>query len=140
MIKTLKKPIIGYKKAKFYGSYGADCIVKLRIPVGAKVRADNDKNLSFLGETHRRQLTDTGGEVGSQKLRSSKARVLSVTSNGRGPTLKESAVPKSSRGWVVYKAGRVVKPRMPFALTDKACASGIHFFLDRKQAVNYTDF
>lgn len=37
----------------------------------------------------------------------------------------------------VYKTGAVVKPTLPFADNDQACAPGIHGFLDIEDAINY---
>lgn len=37
----------------------------------------------------------------------------------------------------VYKTGAVVKPTLPFAENDQACAPGIHGFLDIEDAINY---
>jgi hypothetical protein len=37
----------------------------------------------------------------------------------------------------VYKTGDVVKPTLPFADNDQACAPGIHGFLDIEDAINY---
>ena len=36
-----------------------------------------------------------------------------------------------------YKTGDVVKPTLPFADNDQACAPGIHGFLDIEDAINY---
>jgi hypothetical protein len=43
-------------------------------------------------------------------------------------------------GWdhtFVYRSDRCVRPRRPFSLSLEACASGIHFFFNKKAAKDY---
>ena len=50
----------------------------------------------------------------------------------KGYTVRSSHDPS-----FVYETGAVVKPTLPFADTDQACAPGIHGFLDIEDAISY---
>ncbi len=106
-------PFIGWKKAK--NENGLDVIVKLLIPEDAK----------------RSSAT-------TRKCRASKAMVLEIqTLNGE--PLAET-VPAYSKFAIdfVYKVGEMVTPNLPFD-EDRfnECSSGIHFFINRQEAVDY---
>ena len=104
-------PIIGWKKA--YGNPGSPLIVKLRIPDGAK------RSHAF-----------------GRKCRAERAEVLAITDlDGNPASEAHSEHDKSFR----YTVGATVVPAEPFC-EDMwlECASGIHFFLTRLEAVAHS--
>lgn len=118
-----KGKFIGYKKVytmtkdQWGGHYTtAHYIAKLEIPANAK----RSKNSS---------ITQT-------KCRASAAKVLSITTlDGQPATGKFVSGHDHS---FEYKVGAVVKPKHKFHPDpENVCASGIHFFLKRQQAVNW---
>ena len=114
---------IGWKKAYLLGSHVSFCggqlakegvIVKLEIAEDAK------------------RSSSTG-----RKCRCSKAKVLEIqTIDGKtldGVTAHSAYVPSFE-----YTAGKIVEPNEEFCEERfEACASGIHFFIDREEAVRY---
>ena len=113
---TLTEPKVVWKKA--LDEKGNYVIVKLLLPAGTRVVAAS----WFLDHCN--------------KLRSSRAKVLSIT----GISSKRTVVTTFSK-WdklFVYRVGRLVRPRKAFSMsTLDICASGIHFFATRKEAVSY---
>lgn len=69
------------------------------------------------------------------KCRASEAKVLSIT-DLNGKPVKDRVYSGHDMSFE-YKVGAVVKPVNGFAETKNACASGIHFFMTRPQAVDY---
>jgi hypothetical protein len=125
MAHRLKAAYIGYKavyesKTGALRHNGRVVIVKLRIPAGALInRTAKDME-----------------EYPDLKTRASVAKVLSITTKRT----------KSNRkvGWsswehgFAYRVGATVRPTFAFDKAEYACRSGIHFFLSRERAVNYS--
>jgi hypothetical protein len=101
--------IIGWKKCYNPRGNGAGVVVKLAIPPTAKV------NLC------------TGRLDDHRKCRASKARVLEIEGG-----LKRAVSGHDSN--FIYEVGKIVEPTRPFDLTTDQCKSGIHFFLDKRDA------
>lgn len=114
----LALPLIGYKKVYFYKKelalYRQQGIAVLKIPVGAKIICGDDKNF---------------------KLRASIAKVLDVwaLSGDKITCLAFSSHDNSFK----YPVGKIVKPDGGFDERYITCGSGIHFFLDRREAEVY---
>jgi hypothetical protein len=102
-------------------------ITNLTIPVGAKVYAPD---FAF-NEDH----ADDGYRCHDRKMRASEAIVhSSATMYAQKPV----AVARS--GWdssFKYAAGKTIKPRGDFDMDGDQCASGIHFFLNLQDAIEY---
>ena len=106
---------VAWKKARLHGKSGGECIVKLLIPSDAK------------------RLSST-----SEKCRADKAMVLEVQDMD-GNKINECAYSNYEHAQdFEYKVGETVTPREPFD-DDRwnECSSGIHFFIDRRAAVEY---
>ncbi|MCL2653247.1 MAG: DUF5758 domain-containing protein, partial [Propionibacteriaceae bacterium] len=90
-------------------------LVKLRIPTDA-------------------QRSNAAG----RKCRASKAVVLSLETTDGNPLPGDVQVESLYDYSFVYRVGETVEPREPFD-TDRwnECASGIHFYLTRIEAVNH---
>ena len=74
----------------------------------------------------------------TRKCRASKAIVLDIQDE-EGHSLPESINAHSIfNSYFLYKVGQTVEPQLPFE-TDRwlSCASGIHFFINRQEAVDY---
>lgn len=104
--------IVGYKVC-FDPIANRRKIVKLLIPPWAKTNMDrtNIVNSRFA------------------KYRCSEARVLSIDPPGPAVSMWD--------GKTVYKVGKVMRPNTYFPYSQKVCAGGIHFFLDRERAELY---
>lgn len=125
--KVEKGVVIGWKSALTAHEW---VIVKLRI--GAKVR----RVVPFPG------LVRLPGEYGYEeegKCRAESAKVLSITSIENGRRLPKSTLAHSDWDYTfTYRVGDTVRPRYPLSKDPNVtCASGIHFFTTRKEAVNY---
>lgn len=72
----------------------------------------------------------------SRKCRCDKAKVLSITNIDGSPTI-ETEVSSDYDGNFIYKVGEIVEE--PNFCEDRfeECASGIHFFINRQEAVEY---
>lgn len=98
---------------------GEPVIVKLRIPAKAK---------------------RTSGITTSRKCRASEAKVLGFYTLDGKPIKKVSGkVVSNWDPYFEYVVGETVKPRFDFDTARNECASGIHFFLDFKAAVDYVN-
>ena len=96
---------------------GEPVIVKLRIPAKAK---------------------RTSGITTSRKCRASEAKVLGFyTLDGTPINQAPGIVVSCWDAYFEYVVGKTVRPRAGFDTTRAECASGIHFFLDFKAAVEY---
>ncbi len=106
---------IGWKKCRSHGTNNDEVIVKLEIPEDAK------------------RSSATG-----RKCRASKAIVLEIQ-DIEGNKIDSKAY--STYEWAMnfeYIVGETVEPREPFDENRyEGCASGIHFFIDRQEAVDY---
>lgn len=93
------------------------CIVVLRIPERAKRFQEDSQGL---------------------KCRAERAEVLSIEYL-MGNKYPKGTVACSRRNWdFKYQVGKFVKPKRVFSGPKAgACASGIHFFMERRDAVNY---
>ncbi len=108
-----KGSFIGFKKAR-YGD-GKSCIIELEIPSDAK-RSNGS----------------------GRKCRASKARVVSITDLEGNPIDGSERVYSDHDPSFVYSNGVTVEPTRPFC-EDRwdECASGIHFFITREEAIAY---
>lgn len=114
---ALWKPIIVYKKVS-HGSSFLPTIATLRLPAGAVVIKGNDTSL---------------------KLRANKAEVVSmqlISQRKQAGKTVQQARSMHDNGFI-YRVGRKVKPVSDFSRNFGACASGIHFFLDKASAKAY---
>lgn len=130
LLKYAGKKVIGYKKAATWdGGVIHHYIVTLEI--AANTRAQS---------------------VHGHKCRAASAKVIAVEklsfSDTNEPILKMSRVsPKSEHGYytnkspykalyTTYKVGKIVKPDR-YDTNLRECSNGIHFFLEKKQAIEY---
>ena len=106
---------IGWKKCRNYGTNNNEVIVKLEIPEDAK------------------RSSATG-----RKCRASKAIVLEIQdTEGNKIDSKAYSTYKGAIDFE-YIVGETVEPKKPFDENRyEECASGIHFFIDRQEAVDY---
>lgn len=112
MAVTVKKSIVVYKSGRAPGS--VPVLILLEIPKGAKVwRSITPENAG--------------------KNRASRAKVLSIESVDG---LKRFEKATARKGFV-YQVGKTVKPIRPFDVHDNECASGIHFYLRRREAMEW---
>ena len=97
---------------------GAEKIAVLSIPANAQRNQDEDDDY---------------------KCRASEAKVLRIEHlDGKKMVLKKGVVAKSGYDpKFAYKVGTTVRPKEEFDTGSYACASGIHFFMRREDAVNY---
>ena len=108
-----KGAFIGFKKA-YYGDR-EPCIVELEITADAK------------------RSNATG-----RKCRASKARVVSITDIEGNPIDGAERVYSQHDTDFVYSNGATVEPTEPFEENRwEECASGIHFFITREEAVDW---
>lgn len=123
--KVEKGVVIGWKRALSAHTW---VIVKLRI--GAKVRR--------VAPLPNPWLNEAGYEI-EGKCRAESAKVLSITRIDNGRRLPKSTLAHSDWDYTfTYRVGETVRPRFPFNKDPNVtCASGIHFFTTRKEAVNY---
>ncbi len=108
-----KGSFIGFKKARY--GHGKRCIIELEIPADAK-RSNGS----------------------GRKCRASKARVVSITDLEGNPIDGSECVYSDYDDSFTYSNGVTVEPTEPFC-EDRwnECASGIHFFMTREEAVDY---
>ncbi len=89
------------------------------------------------------QRQASGLDRGDKKCRCSVAKVLKMQWHKTGSTAHRGEVPASQEvhSWqdnqFFYAKGATVKPRRPYNKVQKVCASGIHFFMRRKDAEGY---
>ena len=104
---------IGWKKCRAHGKDNEELIVKLLIPEDA------------------RRSSATG-----RKCRCDKAVVLEIQDMD-GNEVEKVAYSTNTMHFK-YEKGKTVEPEKPFCEDRFAeCASGIHFFINRQEAVNY---
>lgn len=72
----------------------------------------------------------------SGKLRADRAKVLNITSISK-KTAHMLACSDYDPTYT-YKPRTMIRPKLKFDLRFKTCASGIHFFMKRTTAVNYS--
>lgn len=108
-------PEIGAFRAykKCYDTIGRQAIVTLEIPRTAKRYINKNES--------------------TEKCRASSARVISIELRS-GKKIKE-ARSRWDRSFK-YTVGKIARPRKKFARSG-TCASGIHFYMHRKDAVNH---
>ena len=106
---------IGWKKCRNHGANNDEVIVKLEIPEDAM------------------RSSATG-----RKCRASKAIVLEIQDiEGNKIDSKAYSTYEQNQDFE-YIVGETVEPREPFNENRyEECASGIHFFIDRQEAVDY---
>lgn len=111
---------IGWKKCRRHGHGGGSVIVKLCIPEDA------------------RRTSATG-----RKCRCDKAVVLEVQDID-GTVIDEREEPSGCAAYSThdesfgYKVGEIVTPKEPYdECRWNECSSGIHFFINRQEAVDY---
>ena len=108
---------VGWKKACYRDeeNYRNECIVKLEIPADAK-RSNGT----------------------ARKCRASKARVMGIETIDGKPLDGSIRVFSDHDEDFTYANGFMVEPTEPFCENRwKECASGIHFFITREEAVVY---
>ena len=101
---------IGWKKAEVEGEY---VIVKLEIPASAK-----------------------RSSAASRKCRCNKAKVLEIY-NLDGTVAKERKCYSSYNNDFIYEVGKTVKVDDFNEDRWNECSQGIHFFINRQEAINY---
>lgn len=113
----LKADMVGYKIVTYQGMFGVDrkLIAKLVIP---------QKEIIILGD----EFTGSWS-----KMRASKAEVISISSFDQRDRYRAGL----GRGNFLYEVGKTVKPQFKFARTFDSCASGIHFFESRNEAMEW---
>lgn len=106
---------IAWKKCRTHGEDNSECIVKLLIPADAK----------------RSSAT-------TEKCRADKAIVLEIQDLDGNKIDRNAYSTYEGAQNFEYKVGETVTPREPFD-EDRwnECSSGIHFFIDRRAAVEY---
>lgn len=78
-----------------------------------------------------------GQEYGHNKCRASQAEVLSIETVKSKKALPNGTIAFGYRQFP-YEVGNLVKPGAKFDIKPVCCASGIHFFLTRKEAERYS--
>lgn len=127
----LKKARIVYKKGYVKNSNGdtVEALITLRLSAGTLINVPIGHEIATYGE---------------EKNRADRARVLRIveieeTEYGFITTQKKH---KEATGYYrshfKYRVGKVVRPSRPFARSRKECASGIHFFARRDDALSYS--
>ena len=91
----------------------------------------NDKLIQLLIPEDAKRSSAT-----TNKCRCSKAKVLSITSLD-GESAYESVVNKSYNSHVEYKVGEMVFPDSFDENRWDECSHGIHFFINKQDAINY---
>lgn len=71
------------------------------------------------------------------KMRASKCEVLSIKTIAYELLPAAQVACSSHEPTFAYEVGAMVRPRTRFSKTLNVCASGIHFFRTRKEAVRY---
>lgn len=103
---------------KIYTNEGP-AIASMIIPVGAEIHA----------------TTDQWGRMDGRKMRASKAKIVRIF---KTRTLKDATSGWS--GWTSgfqYRTKRIVRPTHPFYRSYGHCESGIHFFLQVNDALDW---
>jgi hypothetical protein len=123
---TVAKPLRVFKKV----SDGIPCIANLIIPEKALVYAPVAC------------FNTDGNARADRKMRASEAYVHSIWTLGYKHTPEHFSVSRQNGKsmWdneFVYSAGFSVRPVHKFSLFDQNCDSGIHFFLDVHDAIDY---
>lgn len=119
-LKRLKRAMIVYKAAWKPGArLCTPCIVKLRIPAGARV-------VLFNGPT-----------LNTRKCRADRAEVLSITFRDRRFQRPIKVAESDYTSQFVYTVGETVRPSHFSRSTKAMCAGGIHFFRNEKDARAY---
>lgn len=117
----VKTPVTVYKSA--YGRTKNDkhvkALITLRLPVGTTYHIDDRYNHSI--------------SIGYRKCRATRAKVVKITTL-RGTTKLEKAVSFNDCEFE-YVKGRTVRPREVFCRYETTCASGIHFFFKKSDAI-----
>ncbi|ASD50584.1 hypothetical protein FDI24_gp057 [Acidovorax phage ACP17] len=138
---TVRVPMKVYKKTR------DECIVELEIPAGAQIYARSRRDMASCS-------TPQHGES-VRKMRCSSAKVLQQwyhrwyrekASTVQGQVdgekhhwLTPTATSRSKHNWeFIYHNGKTVVPEGNFApACFEQCASGIHFFVNVQDAINY---
>ena len=71
-----------------------------------------------------------------RKCRADKAKVVRIE-NKDGTEAKESAVNSDYDSSFIYKVGEIVKVKVFCTNRWNECSEGIHFFINRQEAVEY---
>lgn len=134
-IYTVTKPLHVFKKVRS-GVWWDSAIANLIIPVGEFVYV---AGAAFLNVTY--------GSSDHRKMRCSKAFVhsmaISRSDPAHGRKYLQAVGTQIKHGFssytpeFKYRVGRNVKPFKPFSHRFGQCASGIHFFIDLQDALNY---
>lgn len=111
---------ICYKKAYYRETTNlrVPCIVTLHVPAHAERQMHN-------------------AESGNKKCRASEAVVMAMESLKGEPVPLDRCIYSQHDRRFIYKVGSTVKPERPYERSLSICASGIHFFMRRKDAEKY---
>jgi hypothetical protein len=119
---TVRQPLPVFKKAMVFDDLRIRAIVNLLVPVGATVFADSQAFDRVSGRTQR-------------KMRASAASVHSIATLDGRPMSR--AVSWYDPGFH-YIPGDKLAPRLQFCQLEERCGSGIHFFLNVRDALEYS--
>lgn len=138
---VVNKPLKVWKKT--YTEADHSCVVALEIPIGAKIYA-NLLTAYYQGVTN--------SQIDDRKMRASEAvvvkqfRIGEATGYGQFQGIverkytgyKEVKHTKSGHdNKFKYSVGKTVTPTDGFSLRDRVCESGVHFFVNLSDALDY---
>lgn len=124
-----KGAFIVYKKGKLHNSYvSKDVLIKLAV----SGRAKRFQSSASVVKSHR-----VGAPKNYLKMRVSHARVLEITVISTGEKVRAARNYHVGRWYQLYEVGKVVRPDF-FSTLDKPCAPGIHCFMSKQMALDYT--
>lgn len=110
-----------FKKA-FRPGTTYSCIVNLIIPTGALVHSEHEYWCECSNSDRR-------------KMRASMAKIHTIVRIIDGKVIQKA---ESVHNYNFhYTSGKVITPENGFSIADAACAGGIHFFLNLKDAFEY---
>lgn len=145
----LTKDLLVYKKTRIRKPSGVSdipCLTTLIIPEGTIVFKSGSRgtyNLNFgkcraekayVVHTHIITEDDTMGEK-TEEASSLKETTLTIPRSQRH--LYRADVACSGYRHMKYLSGKTVTPLFPFSTRKESCESGIHFFTDKKLALEY---
>jgi hypothetical protein len=125
--RKVTKPMHVFKKVNLKKNGAAAVIANLIIPVGALFYCDS--------ELFYWQLSNSSWFGPSRKMRASEAKVVSLVKarSQESVQLARSSYDSS----FTYEPGQIVKPVDKFSREEDECSSGIHFFINLGDALDY---
>ena len=126
---TVKKEMHVFKKVLYRDSsrfWHDTCpaIANLILPVGTEFYA------LHMG------LTEAGNADAYRKMRADRARVHSIVELTH-PHKQQPRAYSWFNGQFLYRPGEFIVPNLPFSKQDLLCESGIHFFINVQDAIDY---